>query len=410
MKKTLKIFRVSAAVVALIILIAAFTGCALTDLLFERGEQTTGTSPGSSSPDSETDQITAGQGTGTEAQSASETSEIVIIPYTTATEAEPEVLYPDNLTGLSYAVDYTKKRPVSIVIDNLSTATPQTGISRADILIECLAEGGITRLILITNKYQSNEVYGPVRSTRDYMVSLSRSFGTLMVGGGFSPTGEQMIVENTLDYIDGVHDKYALSGFFRDPSRYKASGYEHSLMITGQGIIALAGINNYAVSGSFEEPAFKFASEPVKPVYNATAAEHIVLSYSEFQKVQMVYSRSENVYYRYQFGTRPHLDAETGEQLRFENVLVLFAQHTSIPGDDAGRISVGVTGSGTGYYAACGQASEIVWSRVDDSSPLVIKYPSGAEVTFCPGKTMISVFPEEYKEVRSRFNINLVSS
>jgi len=410
MRKAKLLIRLTAIAAALIIMLAAFAGCALTDFLFGQGDQTTGTSSGDSSPSSDTDPVPDVPGTGADVSSSAETSEIVIIPYTTVTEPVPEILYPDNLTGMSYPVDYTKKRPVSIVIDNLSTATPQTGISRADILIECLAEGGITRLLLITNKYQSNEVYGPVRSTRDYIVSLSQAFGTLMVGGGFSPTGEQMIVESTLDYIDGVHDKYALSGFYRDPARYKASGYEHSLMITGQGIIALAGINNYAVSGSFSRSAFKFASEPVKPLYNTTVSEHIVLAYSEFQKVQMVYSRTEGVYYRYQFGTRPHLDAETGEQLRFENVLVLFAPHASIPGDDAGRISVGVTGTGTGYYAAGGMASEIVWSRADDSSPLVIKYPSGAEVTFCPGKTMISVFPEEYNEVRSRFNINLVSS
>ena len=396
------------------LVLLSFGGCFVTDFLFERPGVTTSSGDNTASPDSETEYAPSDTNTVPtgEISSGETTSEIVIIPYTTGPEttADPEApLYPDYLTGLSFTTDYSKVRPAAIVIDNLSTAVPQNGLERADILIECQVEGGITRLVLITNKYSSNEVYGPIRSTRDYIVSLSQAFGALMVGGGFSPSAGQMIAENSFDYIDGVHDKYALSGFFRDITRYYATGYEHSLMITGQGIKALAGINNFAVGGNYTEPVFNFGSEPSATTYQPVVAEHIVVNYSDVQKVQFVYSRSGNVYYRYQLGNRPHLDADSGEQLNFDSVLVLFADHQKIIGDDAGRISVGTVGTGTGYYASGGFASPILWSRETDVSPLAITYADGSPVTFTPGRTMISIFPAEYKDNVSRFNINQIS-
>ncbi len=402
------------AALALTILVAlSFSGCFVTDFFFEGSGTTAATGDVTTVPQADTEQGNT-VNTGTDESTVPEqTTGIDIIPYTTepaTTSSEPVATFPDPLTGLSYETDYSLIRPAAIVIDNLSVAAPQNGLARADIMIECLAEGGITRLILITNKYSSNEVYGPIRSTRDYMVSLSQAFGALMVGGGFSPSAGQLITDNAFNYIDGVHDKYALSGFFRDISRYNSTGYEHSLMITGQGIKALAGINNFAVTGSFSESPFRFASEATLPVKDAVESEHIVLNYSEFQKVQLVYSRSQGVYYRYQFGTRPHIDADTGEQINFANLLVLFSDHVKIAGDDAGRLNVGTVGTGTGWFATGGAASPIVWERETLTSPIKITYADGTEAVLSPGKTMISLFPAEYKDTTTRFNINLVSN
>ncbi len=395
----------SLAAVALICAAAMLlSGCKLTDLIFGRGNETDVTTGIEESvpvdvSTADTEPLTPN----TETKSTDDTG--AVSPETGDSTSEPDVttlspntkLYTDPLTGLKLPTDYSKSRPVAIAIDNLSSTAPQTGIGRADILAEVMVEGGISRLILITNKYSASEVYGPIRSVRDYMVSFSTAFGSLMVGAGYSPTGYTAIKDNSLDYIDGTHDRYALYGFFRDPVRYSQTGYEHSLMISGQGIKTLAAYNNYPITVSSVSQAFKFGN-PNKPVsLGGGTSTHCILTYSVFQQVQLIYSRKENSYYRYQYGTKPHLDAETGEQIHFTNVFILFADQSKIQDDTEGRLSVTLTGSGTGYYLYGGKYSEIRWTRESDLSPFSFTTTEGAALTVNCGNSFISVVDSALK-------------
>ena len=70
-------------------------------------------------------------------------------------------------TGLSV----TGNPYYGVMIENYVDARPQTGLDKADIVYEALAEGGITRFIAI---FHDNipTVAGPVRSARPYFVSI----------------------------------------------------------------------------------------------------------------------------------------------------------------------------------------------------------------------------------------------
>ena len=306
------------------------------------------------------------------------------------------ITYIDPLTGLRQTTDVSQVRPVSLIFDNVSVAAPQSGISKMDILIEMMVEAGISRLIGITNDYLGTngngtlDIYGPIRSTRPYMVSMSQAFDSLMVGAGYSPQGYEIISRLGLDYIDGVHDRYALQGFYRDVLRSRNDGYEHSLMITGKGITDLAKQNSYTYTANTAE-AFDFLEEGKSMYLAGGAATHVILKYSIYQQVQLVYSSSTGTYYRYQHGDVPHLDAENGEQLNFKNVLILFAQTSNIEGDTEGRLNVGVTGSGEGYYISEGRYVPIRWSRQSDTADLVITGMGGESISINRGKTFISV-------------------
>ena len=84
---------------------------------------------------------------------------------TEAPAAEPEFTNP--LTGLASEADLSAKRPVSIMINNINVSLPQEGIGAADIMYEVLAEGGITRLMMISTEYEKLTKIGSVRSARD---------------------------------------------------------------------------------------------------------------------------------------------------------------------------------------------------------------------------------------------------
>lgn len=94
---------------------------------------------------------------------------------------------PDNakklkapLTGLKTEQKVTERRPVAVVVNNHPKARPQSGLSKADIVIEALAEGQITRFLAIFQS-QMPETVGPVRSAREYFVTLSNGFDSIFV-------------------------------------------------------------------------------------------------------------------------------------------------------------------------------------------------------------------------------------
>ncbi len=316
------------------------------------------------------------------------------------------ITYIDPLTGLRQLYDVSNVRPVSMIFDNVSVAAPQSGISKMDILIEMMVESGISRLMGITNDHVDPDgngtldIYGPIRSTRPYMVSLSQAFDSLMVGAGGSPQGYELISKLGLNYVDGVNDRYALQGFYRDVERYKNDGYEHSLMVTGKGITKLAEINSYPIMQNTAN-AFNFIDEGKSMYLAGGQATHVILKYSLYQQVQLVYSSQTGMYYRYQHGDVPHLDAENGEQLNFKNVLILFAQTSNIEGDTEGRLNIATTGVGDGYYISDGRYAPIKWSRAGDTSELVITGMSGETITLNRGKTFISVVNSSLKGTSS---------
>ena len=408
MKRTVffpKSLRLLCLALAFLLLVPVLSGCALTDLLFGT-ESTTTVAPGSTGmPEGTTNPEASGTAapvnttepvTGTAAP-----GDVTTSPEDTGNPVVPTVLYTDPLTGLQTAKDYSRIRPVSIVIDNTSLAFPQSGLSSADIVVEVPVEGGITRLILITNKYEDqNYEYGPVRSTRDYMVGLCQAFGTLMVGAGGSPTGYQVISANRLDYIDGVNDSVARS-FFRSDERKTKSGYEHSLMITANGIRANASYKNYSLVRQSVGQLLPFvqpSAEGTDPTVVTSSAEELpnaamrtILTYSSYQQVQMIYSAQNNAYFLYEFGTKPHYDVDDGQQLRFENVLILFSEQNPIPGDEEGRLNVQTTGTGTGYYLSGGTYQEITWKRDAFTSAFEFRDTNGKMLNMTPGKTMITL-------------------
>ncbi len=325
---------------------------------------------------------------------------------TTGENDEPLPMYVDPLTGVEGLKDVTSVRPIAVFYDNVSSAAPQSGIAKADVLIEVMVEGGVSRLIAITNDYENGtDVFGPIRSARHYMVELSAAFGSLMVGAGYSDQGYGAIKNNNLHYINGVHDRYAGSWFFRDPERVSNFGYTHSLMITAKGIKQMAAINSFNTTVESVPQNFTFAPLGNDVVLNGGRSAHVVLSYSNYQQVQFIYSATTGTYYRYQFGNKAHLDAATGEQLNFKNLFVLFTSSEKIEGDDKGRIDVETVGSGTGYYITGGKYAEIRWVRNFETGTFRFATASGMPLTVNRGTSFIAMVDDTLKDTSS-VNLN----
>ena len=85
------------------------------------------------------------------------------------------------LTGLATDTDISGKRPFAVMINNIRVATPQCGISKADIIFETLAEGGLTRLMAVYQDIEDVGTIGSVRSARPYYIDIAMGFDAIFV-------------------------------------------------------------------------------------------------------------------------------------------------------------------------------------------------------------------------------------
>lgn len=114
--------------------------------------------------------------------------------------AEEKQTFP--LTGLP-AKGNVHQRVIGVMVNNHPKARPQSGLSKADIVYEVLAEGDITRFLALYQSEQPERV-GPVRSARDYYIDLSEGYNAIYVCHGWSPEAKARLEQGETDYLNGL--------------------------------------------------------------------------------------------------------------------------------------------------------------------------------------------------------------
>lgn len=309
--------------------------------------------------------------------------------------------YYSYLTGLECTRTEQRKRPVSIIINNIRQAMPNVGISHADIIYECLAEGGITRLMMVLTDYENVSVFGSVRSSREYFIDLSRSHDTIYVHAGGNPQDYDQFDKRAIDRIDGVNMNFP-NTFYRDAQRRKTMALEHTLMTSGAGIIAGIKQAKYRTTlNSDYKGAFKF-NEKIKDIGGTdNTANYVWVPYSNGFAPEFIYNPDDKLYYRKQFGAA-HIDGETGEQIRFQNVVVMFAEYTPFTESEIarkeGHLACKLTGDGYGFYITNGKYKTIQWKKDTRDSVLNFFNLDGSELYLNPGKSFICVTSKAYNK------------
>ena len=244
--------------------------------------------------------------------------------------------YFNKLTGEGSDTDLSQSRPVGIMINNIKVSCPQEGISNADVIYECLAEGGITRMLMFVDDYADLPAVGSIRSSRDYYLDFAQDFDAIYVHCGGSEYAYEDISERDIDNIDGVKGPGALwnttDTFYRDADRLANMGYEHSVMTTGAGLAA--GIKYMGcrteLKSDYDSPFDFVEYGQVEKFENA--APHVRFSFSSYQTVDYVYDEASGEYLRYQHGGVEHIDGSTGQQLSFELYVYLLHEHRRFQG------------------------------------------------------------------------------
>jgi hypothetical protein len=307
----------------------------------------------------------------------------------TSTPVPTKSPYINIMTGESLdSAEAAARRPIAVVINNIAKALPQSGIGQASLYYEVLAEANITRIIAVFQDFNAEKI-GPVRSARDYFFDFAYDNDAIFAHHGASPAAYGFIRGGKIDDMDGQ----ALEGitFWRDPERSKIAGmYVHSSYTSAERLFSQIKKYGYRENkGEDFSGMFSFYESP-KELTDSQKAENISVTFLNGAEASFEYDAQTGIYKKFQNGSA-HIDAETGEQLSVTNVIIQNAEMYTIKGDEAGRRSVELVGSGDGYLATKGGYVQIKWAKSSHTAPTVWTFADGTPLTMNVGKTWICV-------------------
>lgn len=309
-------------------------------------------------------------------------------PEPTATPVPPTAT-PEPIVGtLAMPRGSLSERPFAVMLDNHPNAYPQTGLNEAAVVFEALAEFGITRYMALYPPGISPELseIGPVRSARSYFVEWAKGFRAVYVHAGGSPEG-LLLAETSIELLNMDALRRNAGDYFR---RSGAREAPHNLFTDTASMVAFSeaqGLEPVDLS----EIGFLFKPEVSPADRPAAQSLSYFFIYSDAY-VGWTYDPDSNEY-RYFRQARPHVDARSGEQVRFKNVVVLEVPERPIPNDPKSRIEQQVIGEGAARVFRDGTVVEATWRKGAGYAQLQIIGPDGVEVAFNPGAIWIAAIP-----------------
>lgn len=309
---------------------------------------------------------------------------------------EPQEEIPANQNLLTGVPDLTDgaigKRPVAVMVNNVSYAMPQYGVGQADIIFEIPVEGDATRFMAMYGDYTQVPQICPIRSCRYYFPALSQGFDAFYVNWGIDDTMADYLEALNMDQIEGITNTGGLFG--RDQDRLN-QGYslEHTGYFDGTKLVSY--IESQGLRTDLNEdkkgPAFQFngLEEQLKP--EGSDCTSVQINFGA-QSSQFTYDAENKVYLK-QINGDAQVDGKTGEQLAFTNVFVL---ETDISvRDSVGHKEIDWDGGtdSVGYYVSNGGVQKITWSKDynNESSYLRFYDESGQEISINRGKSYIAL-------------------
>ncbi len=307
---------------------------------------------------------------------------------------------------------WVTRRPLAVMIENHADSRPQSGLSKADVVYEAVAEGGITRFmgIFYCGIAAKSVNLAPVRSARQHFLGWVQEYDALYnhVGGAGlcnDPTVDERAKAlcNIQKYKIKDMDQFGISfpTCYRNYDRLDHPvATEHTMVCVSDKLIALAkqrGWTNVDGSGVPWDKNFapwKFKDDAKENERGTTAS--IVFSawkgYDREYGVRWDYDKVANVYKRSNGGA-PHTDLETKEQLSAKDVVIMFAKETG-PVDEHAHLLYANTGSGTGLVFRDGTVIKATWKKATQTSRTVFSdASSGKEIEFTRGQIWIEMLP-----------------
>ena len=292
--------------------------------------------------------------------------------------APEPVKYYSPLTGSQVENEAATQQAVTgIMIENSPDARPQSGVKDSGVVFEAIAEGGITRFLVLYQE-QKPQLIGPVRSVRMYYVDWVAAFNASVahIGGSAAALAE---VRNG-SYRD-------IDQFFNAPYYWRATDRyaPHNVYTSFAKLDELNAKKGYTTS-SFT--GFTRKDTKASETLNATSV-NVQVSSALFNSTY-AYNATTNTYDRSQAGA-PHLDREGG-QISPRVVIAMKIDQQRVF-EDGWREQIAAIGSGSAVIFQDGTAQEVNWSKPSKTEQIKFTDANGADVPLARGQTWITAVP-----------------
>lgn len=318
---------------------------------------------------------------------AKTTAKKAAVKKASPTPKKPVVFVPRKLDGLWVAKGTENQWPMAVMIDNHTTARPQSGLQNASVVYESLAEGGIPRFMAIFADKNIKEV-GPVRSTRPYFVREAVELNAALAHAGGSPDGLKLLTKLRMPNFEGLK---AFAKYF-----YRAhSGGVHGLYTTMAKMYQALSHTRYAKVKPLYRNWLFGDSAPLSQRPGSKHGAQIDLGYGRSYTIEYRYDKKKNTYLRFT-GGRAHLDRISKKQISVRNIIIMNVPKVKVL-DRKGRLDINVIGKGTGYVLKNGKATKTLWSKKSDRARTIFTDTSKREITLVRGNTWVEIVPQGHK-------------
>jgi len=288
------------------------------------------------------------------------------------------IIYYSALSGAAVTQAQSELPVTGVMIENSDDARPQSGMSQAGVIFEALAEGGVTRFLVL---YQENEPtsVGPIRSARPYFIDWDLGFDATYVHVGGSPDG---LAQIQTDKVKDINEFYYGGDFTRITSREAP----HNVYTSMNTILTLETRLGYNTS--------TFTAFPRKldqPAKTPTATDlNFTMSSADFA-VNYMYQKTTNSYLRSEAGS-PMIDAATNTQLNPKVVIAIVVPWTDGALDSSGAYYTDYSdiGSGDCYVFQDGTVTTGTWSKTSPTSQITFTNSAGTPIKLNAGQTWIT--------------------
>lgn len=317
-----------------------------------------------------------------------------------ATLYEEKPIQKEAINGILVDEKISEQRPIAVMIENHPDSRPQSGLDKADLVYETLAEGGITRFVGIFQTDQKSKI-GPIRSARDYFAEIANELeaGFVHVGGS-----DEVLAQLSEGFYKNLTDinEYFNGSYFE---RIKTRLAPHNAYATLEKLNQYLTDKKQSTEASFDSWKFK-DDQPIEQVKRT--AENISINFSTpSYDVKYTYDPSQNNYFRSLAG-KPHLmnnlETKAQTELKAKSIIVQFVPVSAIAGDEKARIDINLKGQGKAIIFQDGQAINATWKKTGSSRT---KYytEENKEISFNRGQIWIELVPNDSPNTRVKYSI-----
>lgn len=307
---------------------------------------------------------------------------------------------------------WVKRRPLTVMIENSVDARPQSGITKADIVYEAIAEGGITRFLTVFYCGASayDWVIGPVRSARTYFLDFASEYGDFPlyahVGGANTPGKADALGQiASYGWLKKGNDmnQFALGFpvYWRDENRMgRPVATEHTMYSSVDRLWGVAEKRKLTNVDSAGLPwdknfiAWKFKDDIAVSERGNISPEFYFWEnqLKDDFKVKWQYDSALNSYTRINGGNL-HTDKDDDSQVAAKNVVIVFMKESRADDGYENNLHMiyGTKGSGKTLFFQDGKVIEGTWNKKDRKDRMIFKDKAGKELKFNRGQIWIEV-------------------